>query len=71
MVLRRCDPSAAVRLLHSPDWNWLPLSVVMDVGVPNLAIQPCKKIRAMVSARISVSGKASGQRVNLSITVRI
>ncbi len=53
MVLRRCDPSAAVRLLHSPDWNWLPLSVVMEVGVPNLAIQPCKKVRAMVSARIS------------------
>ena len=60
-------PSATMRSLQSPDSNWLPLLVVIVVGVPNLAIHPCKKARVTVSA---LTGKASGQRVNLSTTVR-
>ena len=63
-------PSATMRSLQSPDSNWLPLSVVIVVGMPNLAIHPCKKVQATVSALMSGRGKASGQRVNLSMTVR-
>jgi len=40
------------------------------VGVSNLDTQPCRNVHATVSAQMSGSGKASGQQVNLSMTVK-
>ena len=59
--------------LHKPSHNfysnWAPLSVVIVAGVPNCAIHPLKKASATVSALISTSGIASGQRVKRSTQV--
>ena len=54
---------------HNFDSNWAPLSVVIVAGVPNRAIHPLKKASATVSALISTSGMASGQRVKRSTQV--
>ena len=43
--------------------------MVIVVGVPNRAIHPLKKASATVSALISTSGIASGQRVERSTQV--
>ena len=59
--------------LHKPslnfDSNCAPLCVVIVVGVPNRAIHPLKNASATVSALISTSGMASGQRVKRSTQV--
>ena len=54
---------------HNFDSDWAPLSVVIVAGVPNRAIHPLKKAWATVSALISTSGIASGQRVRRSTQV--
>ena len=54
---------------HNFDSNWAPLSSVIVAGVPNRAILPLKKASATVSALISTSGMASGQRVKQSTQV--
>ena len=54
---------------HNFNLNWAPLSVVIVAEVPNRAIHPLKKASASVSALISTSGIASGQRVNRSTQV--
>ena len=58
---------------HKPSHNfvsdWSPISVVIVAGVPNHAIHPLKKASATVSALISTSGMASGQRVKRSTQV--
>ena len=43
--------------------------MVIVAGVPNRAIHPLKKASATVSALISTSGMASGQRVKRSTQV--
>ena len=54
---------------HNFDSSWAPLSVVLVAGVPNRAIHPLKKASATLSALISTSGLASGQRVKRSTQV--
>ena len=62
-------PNWLHKLSHNFDSNWAPLSVVIVAGVPKRAIQPLKKASGTVSARLSTSGMASGQRVNRSTQV--
>ena len=65
----RTIPNWLHRPSHNFDSNWAPLSVVIVAGVPNRAIHPLKKASAFVSALISTSGMASGQRVKRSTQV--
>ena len=46
-----------------------PLSVVMEAGTPNLAIQPAMKVSAQAVAVVEVMGNTSTQQVDLSMTV--
>ena len=69
VVRIRLDPNSLVSSAQRFDSNWRPRSVVMVDGVPNHAIQPLTKASATDSAVMLVRGKASGQRVNLSMHV--
>ena len=65
----RTIPKWLHKPFHNFDSNWAPLSVVIVAGVPNGAIYPLKKASATISALISISGMASGQRVKRSTQV--
>ena len=56
-------------LSHNFASKWAPLSVMTVAGVPNRAIHLLRKASATVSALISTSGMASGQRVKRSTQV--
>ena len=51
--------------------NCVPLSDVMVSGTPKRLIQLWRKVEATLRAEVSAMGTASGQRVDLSIMVRI
>ena len=59
-----------MRLFQSTDSNCRPLSVVIVVGTPNLAIHPLRNALATTSADIAVMGIASGHLVKRSMQVR-
>ena len=50
--------------------NWVPRSVEMSAGTPNLPTQLNRKALAHVLTGASGMGIASGQRVNLSTMVK-
>jgi len=52
------------------DANWGPLSLVMVAGTPNRWAYPWSSPAAQSAAVTTASGRASGQRVVLSRTVR-
>ena len=54
---------------HKADSNWRPLSVVTEVGIPNLEIQLLTKLFATVLASILAMGVASVHLVKESIIV--
>ena len=56
--------------LQRSETNCVPLSEVMWLGTPKRAIQPWTYACAIVLVSMSLIGKASGQRVKRSITVR-
>ena len=64
-------PSNVISLLQRFDSNCRPRSVVMVEGTSKREIQVHRKAFATVSAVLSAIGIASGQRVNLSIQVRM
>ena len=55
--------------VQSVDSNWRPRSVDTVDGTPNRDTQTLMKALVTVSAVMSVSGIASGHRVNLSMHV--
>ena len=65
----RWIPRSWVRSDYRWDSNWLPLSAMMVDGTPNCAFHPDTSACATVSAEMSLTGKASGQCVNLSTQV--
>jgi hypothetical protein len=62
-------PNLVITAPHSAEENCTPLSEVMLVGTPNLAIQPATKPAAQSAAVVTLSGKASAYRVEQSTTV--
>ena len=54
---------------QTDDINWLPLSVVIDSGMPNVEIRPWAKASMTDVAVISFIGIARGQRVRRSTAV--
>ena len=71
VVRMRLIPSSCESRLNSFDSNCEPLSVVIKAGTPNSATHLLMKALATVSVSILGIGIASGQRVNLSMIVRI
>ena len=69
VVVMCLQPSSLVNSRNKVDWNWLPRSVVMVDGTPNVAIQCWSSTFAIFSAEVSEMGTATGQRVKLSATV--
>ena len=63
-------PSREQTADHKAEVNWVPLSLVITAGTPNLEIHPWNMAVAHSAAEIPTSGTASGQRVDLSIKVR-
>jgi len=70
VILLRWMPHIFTRLWKSSDLNWRPWSVMIVCGHPNIAIQPESRARDTVSAVMSGMGKASGQCMKRSTTVR-
>ena len=56
---------------HSEDVNCGPLSLVMMQGKPNRCIHPVRRAAAQSAAVVPDKGMASGQRVVLSMTVKM
>ena len=56
---------------HTEDVNCGPLSDVSASGTPKRPTQCCKNTVAMPRAVVSATGTASGQRVDLSIMVKM
>ena len=65
----RVDRNTDINSFHNMDLNCLPRSVVTFEGMPKREIQCVTKALATVSASMSSSGTASGQRVNQSTMV--
>jgi len=59
------------RELHGEEVTCGPLSEVIAVRTPNLAIQFEKRALAQSAVKVVKSGTASGQRVVLSIMVKM
>ncbi len=73
-VVGSCSEAFGAKYLHevTPESRLklaAPVSGDCSRG-PKLATHPCKNVRATVSAVMFGRGNASGQRVNLSMTVR-
>jgi hypothetical protein len=62
-------PNLAVMAAQKEEVNCTPLSEVTTAGTPYLATHPAMNASAQSAAAVALSGKASAQRVDLSITV--
>jgi hypothetical protein len=58
------------RAVHRLEVNRAPLSDVITEGTPNYCIHPEKRAAAQSAAAMLLRGIASGQRVDLSTTVK-
>jgi hypothetical protein len=69
VVRNLVNPVTLAKSWKSALSNWVPRSVVICSGTPHLDIQPVKNVCATVAAVMSLMGKASIQRVALSMQV--
>ena len=63
--------SSEQRADHREDVNCGPLSLVMMQGKPNRCIHPVRRAAAQLAAVVPDKGTASGQRVVLSMIVKM
>jgi hypothetical protein len=64
-------PSLLIMAAQTAEQNCTPLSEVRQLGTPKRDTQPAMKASAQSAAATAFSGKASAQRVDLSIAVKI